>query len=366
MSRPRPAPRINPSGRPLERPGWEAAVAGAIILCWMVAMGSVLGLTAQLDLRDSGAPSLGLALIAALCWLGAERAAGGERHLVWPASAFGIVGPISLGYAAAMMTPELREAPFALRMAVIATVSGLAMIPFLFRFRLPGLVSPIITFALVGLFLGLYGTDMERLKEVEGFSARGILAALVANPWFASVFGVLAAGALVLARRLDLHSDNFGLAAARPLHLVGAGVVALVAGRIAATLPGPADLLALAALWLLAVAWTMRVNRVAVMLAAHFAMAKPAILAVTGRLGVELDLAGWTWVLTAIVLADLAVWPALHRHSRRLDWTLGPGGVKPPLDGPGFWWRYWPYSTEESVARWARQKAERRARRRAG
>jgi len=363
MRRPRPVPRINPSGRPLERPGFEAAVSLGIMLAWFPAMVAILRGARALGIDDGPAPSLAMLLLAVLCWLGAGRAAFGRRHLVWPASAFGIAGPMALGYALSIATPELRAGPFQTRIAVISMVSGLAMLPFLFRFRLPGLVSPIITFALVGLFLGLYGTDMQRLREVEGFSARGILAALIAEPIYGAVFGLLAVAALIGARHLDLKSDNFGLAAARPLHLVGAGVVALVAGRLAALLPPPWDIAALAALWLLAIVWTMRVNRLAVMFAAHLALAKPLILTVTAPFGIAFTLEEWSAVIGAIILVDLGLWPALHLLSRRIGWTLGPGGRMPP-DRPGVFWRYWPYATAEDLDRWAANRAARRAGRR--
>ena len=364
MSRGRPAPRINPSGRPLERPGFEAALSLAIMAGWFAAMIGIIVGARLLGAGDSLVPSLCMAGLAVLCWLGAERVAGGARHLVWPASAFGIAGPMSAGYALALALPELRHGPFQTQVAVISLVCSLGMIPFLFRFRLPGLVSPIITFALVGLFLGLYGTDMERLRAVEGFSARGILAALITSPWVSALAAGLAAGALVLARRLDLGSDNFGLAAARPLHLVGAGVLALVAGRAAGPLPGPWDGAALGALWLLAIAWTLRVNRLAVMFAAHLALMKPVAMALWSGGAAAFDLERWTVIIAAVIWFDLLTWPFLHLLSQRLGWTLGPGGRVPPAH-PGALWRYWPYATAEDLARWAERRAARRARRRA-
>lgn len=339
----RPSPRINPSGRPTERAGFEAAVSIGIILGWSVVTIAILVGTMLFGVHDGPLPSVLMVALSALCWVGAVLVAGRERHLVWPASAFGIVGPVGLGFALSMATPELRGGPPQDRVTVVVIVSALAMIPFLFRFRLPGLVSPIITFLLVGLFLVIYGTDMDRLREVEGFSARGILAALLNQPGFAVAFTALAAAALAAARHLDLKSDNFGLAAARPLHLVGAGVLALVAGRLLILLPGPLDAIGLALAWVGATVWTLRVNRVAVVFAAHLAMVKPAVLAFTGMASTDFDLRQWTLIVCAILVVDLVSWPLLHRQSQRLRWTLGPGGRLPP-DRPGILWRYWPYA----------------------
>ena len=358
MSRTRPAPRINPSGRPLERPGFEAALSLAILVGWFAAMLGIILAGKAFGMSRTPVPGGAMLALAALCWLGAERVAGGARHLVWPASAFGIAGPLAAGYALAFLVPELREGPFQSRIAVIALVSSFGMSAFFVRFRLPGLVSPIITFALVGLFLALYGTDAEKLREVEGFSARGLLAALITDPWVGAAAGVAAAAVLVLARRLDMSADNFNLAAARPLHLVGAGVLALVAGRSVAVLPGGWDAVALLSLWAAAVIWTLRVNRLAVMFAAHLALVKPTVMALAPEPVIGLE--AWTVIVSAVIWADLLIWPFLHLVSQRLGWTLGPGGRVPP-DRPGALWRYWPYATAEDIDRWAARRAERRA-----
>jgi len=339
---------IDPSGRPLKNAGFEAVFALGLVFVWMVIIAFVFYLMRRSG--DMGAaqgwPFFSLAGLCCLCWAFAEHIVG-RRYLVWPGSALGVLGPMSLGFAIALSTPELRTGPFQLRLAITATVAGVAMIPFLFRFKLPGLVSPIITFSLVGLFLGLYGADMERMREVEGFSPRGIIAALMTQPLFGALFGALALGATWLARTLDRRGNNFELAAARPLHLIGAGVVALVIGRILAMLPAPGDIAALSLLWVAAIVWTLRVNRVAVMFATHFAMAKPLIKAVAAAMGAGLDLWDWTVILGLILIVDLAIWPPLHRLSRRLDWTRGPGWRRPPLDREGWFWRYWPYALEE-------------------
>jgi len=340
------APRLDPSGRPLKNVGREAVLAIAIVLSWIVTVAFVLWLTRP-DAGVAVGPTPFLAGIALVAWGGAEYT--GLRHgMVWPSSACGIVGPLSVGFAICFATPELREAPFAVKMSVISLSSAVLMMIFLFRFRLPGLVSPVITFTLVALFLTLYGTDAARLRQMEGFSPRGIIAMLMDNPLWAALFTVLGGAALVFARRLDLKGDDFGLAAARPLHLVGGGVSALVAGRAAALAPEPLDVILLAALWIAAWVYVLRINRIAVLFAAHFAMAKPAILAVGGLFGVStLSIWEWSALFWAILVVDLVAWFWLHRLSRRLDWTLGPGGRKPPLDRPGIWWRYWPYASDK-------------------
>ncbi|GMG82544.1 hypothetical protein LNKW23_17570 [Paralimibaculum aggregatum] len=355
---------IDPSGRPLKRAGFEAAFALGLVFLWIFLMGGLLALMGRDRADDVAWPTLSLIGLTALCWWGAEILAR-RRHLIWPGSALGIVGPLSLGFAFALSTPELRTGPHLERLAIVAGVAGLGMIPFLLRFRLPGLVSPIITFLLVGLFLSLYGADPVRMRELEGFSPRGIVAALMSEPLMAAGFGLAALAGAVYARRLDLAGDNFGLAAARPLHLVGGGVVALVAGRVLAMAPAPLDLALLALAWGLAWAWALRLNRIAVLFATHFAMTKPMILGVAGLLGLSLDIWDWTWVLTAILVADLLIWLPLHRVSRARDWTLGPGGRKPPLAHRGVFWRYWPYATAESLARWDAEREARREARRA-
>ncbi len=216
--------------------------------------------------------------LGALCWLAAEEVAG-KRGLVWPGSALGIVGALSVGLAMAVSTPDLRAGPVTVRFAVISGISALMMTGYLFRFRLPGLVSPVVTFTIVALFLGIYGADPVRLREVEGFSPRGILAAMLSNPWAVAVFTALSASAVAYARRLDLKGDDFGLAAARPLHIAGWGVLGLILGRWLGLLPGPADLAALILLWCVATIWALRVNRIAVMFAVVFASAKPMMVA---------------------------------------------------------------------------------------
>jgi len=338
---------IHPSGRPVDRVGFEALFSLGLVLAWIVVMSAVFAIMGR-DVVNAGLwPTFALIGVFFLCWAFAEVVVGRWR-LIWPGSALGILGPLSLGFAVALSTPELRSGPFFERLSLVATVAGIGMIPFLFRFKLPGLVSPIITFSLVGLFLELYGADVKRIKEMEGFSPRGIIAALMAEPLFMAVFAVLAATAAVYARRLDMKGGNFGLAAARPLHLIGGGVVVLIAGRLLSWLPNPADILTLSLLWIATHLWGLRVNRVGVQIAMHFAMIKPLAHSIIDPMGLTMTIQDWSWLLTGILFLDLALWPMGHKWSRTLDWTLGPGGKRPPLDRPGWKWRYWPYALEDA------------------
>jgi hypothetical protein len=201
----------------------------------------------------------------------------------------------------------------------------------------------VVTFTIVALFLGLYGADPERLREVEGFSPRGILAAMMRSPVWVAGFGLLSAAAVATARRLDLKGDDFGLASARPLHVIGAGVLALVVGRGLALLPQPLDLILLTAEAAVVVLWALRINRIGVMFTAHLAMTRPLVLAITGPLEITLGRGDWAWILIAICLTGFAAWPTLHEQSLRHNWTLGPGG-RIPQPRANWWWRYWPYA----------------------
>jgi hypothetical protein len=156
-------------------------------------------------------------------------------------------------------------------------------------------------------------------------------------------FGLLSAVAVVSARRLDLKGDDFGLASARPLHLIGAGVLALVISRWLALLPLPLSLIALTAEWIAVSVWALRINRIGVMFTAHLAMTRTIGLSIAGPLGFTLDRGDWMLVLLAIVVVGMAAWPTMHEQSLRRGWTLGPGGRIPqPRDN--WYWRYWPYS----------------------
>lgn len=286
------------------------------------------------------AASLGLATL--ISWAIAE-VAGTRRGLVWPTSALAVTGSLSLGFAVSMAIPETRSAPPATAIAIISGTAALSMTAHFIRFRLPGLVSPIMTFSIVALFLLLYGVDQTSLSRVEGFSPRGILAALMGSPGWMAFFGALGAAGIVGARWLDLNAKVLGVASARPLHIVGAGVLALVVGRLFAPFPYPVDLVALTFVALVGFAWSLRINRVAVLVAIHFAIAKPLMLAAVTPLGMTMSLTQWSAILCAVLVADLVLWPFLHHISLRRGWTLGPGG-RIPQPRKGWLWRYWPYA----------------------
>ena len=335
----RPA-RVDPAGRPLENRRRQGLQALGIVFAWVVLVGFISWITG--GPRGGGASLPWMLGLGALCWIAAEEVAG-RRGLVWPGSALGIVGALSVGLAMSISTPDLRAGPVEARFAVISGASALIMAGYLFRFRLPGLVSPVVTFTIVALFLGIYGTDPVRLKEVEGFSPRGILAAMLSNPWSVTICTALSGAAVAYARRLDLKGDDFGLAAARPLHVAGWGVLGLLLGRWSGMLASPTDLAALVLLWCAVTVWALRVNRIAVMFAAVFASAKPMMGALEPIFGFTFTRADWGWLLPLILVAGMAIWPVLHEQSLRRNWTLGPGGRIPqPRDN--WWWRFWPYA----------------------
>ena len=334
------AARVDPAGRPLENRRRQGAQAIGIVAGWVAVMMAIFWATGGSGKDGAAVPWL--LAVGVFSWAFAEIIAG-RRGLVWPGSALGIVGPLSVGLGLSVATPEMRAAAPEEQMAVLAGTSALLMCLFLFRFRLPGLVSPVVTFTIVALFLGLYGADPDRLREVEGFSPRGILAAMMRSPVWVAGFGLLSAAAVATARRLDLKGDDFGLASARPLHVIGAGVLALVVGRWLALLPQPLDLILLTAEAAVVVLWALRINRIGVMFTAHLAMARPLVLAITGPLGLTLERTDWAWILIGICIAGFVAWPTLHEQSLRHNWTLGPGG-RIPQPRANWWWRYWPYA----------------------
>lgn len=341
-------PRVDPAGRPLEGRRQQALTSLSIVVSWFC-------LTTLIFWATQGAgpelPAKFFAGMACFAWLCAE-AFGRGRGLVWPASALALAGSLSLGFSVGLATSHLRDPDIVAGIAIITGVSAISMATYLFRFRLPGLVSPIITFSIISLFLTSYGLEADGLSKVEGLSPRGILAALISTPTWMTIFGLLGAFMVVLARWLDLKGDDFGLASARPLHLVGAGISALIAGRLLALLPLPWDLLGLVAIWIGGYFWALRINRVAVLMAIHLAVARPIVLALSelnaggnSLLEWRLSMADWSVLLTVIMIVDLVVWPFLHQISLSRNWTLGPGGRIPrPREGMGFWWRYWPYA----------------------
>ncbi len=339
---------IHPSGRPVERAGFEAAFAFAIVVVWFAVVSLIFALMGR-KLEEAG-PQGAFALIGIsfLCWGFAEIVAG-RRRLIWPGSALAVVGALSLGFAIASSTPELRASSFQDRLAVVSAVASVGMVFFLIRFKLPGLVSPIITFTLLSVFLDLYGTNLDRIQQMHGFSPRGFVAVLMSDIYFAIAFTILGLAAAIYARRLDLKGGNFGLAAARPLHLMGCGVTALIAARVLGALPNPLDIVMLSILWIATHLWGLRINRIGAQVAMHFAMVKSLVYAIILPMGLTMDVKDWSIFLAALLLFDIAIWPMGHKCSRALNFTLGPGGKRPPLKRPGWMWRYWPYALEDDT-----------------
>lgn len=338
-------PTVDPAGRPIEGRKSQAITALSITLCWACLTVLIFWAT-----RGSGPalPARFFAGVAIVAWLCAE-AFGSQRGMVWPASALAIAGSLSLGFSVSLATSHLREPDIVPSIAIISGLAALSMLTYIFRFRLPGLVSPIITFSIISLFLATYGLDGNSLSKIEGLSPRGILAALISSSYWLLFFGSVAFGMVLLARWLDLNGDDFGVASARPLHLIGAGISALVFGRLLAALPLPWDLLGLGTLWIGAFVWGVRINRIAVTMAIHLAISRSMVLGVSDMLGEtgfliwRPDFADWTLILTLITLFNLAVWPFLHQISLSHGWTLGPGG-RIPQPRSGWLWRYWPYA----------------------
>jgi len=339
------APRVDPAGRPIEGRGRQALTAFSIIVSWCCLTLLIFWAT-----RGYGkeVPARLFIAMAGFAWLTAE-AFGGRHAPVWPTSALAIAGSLSIGFGTGLATAHLRFDNFVGDIAIISGVASFSMLTYLFRFRLPGLVSPVITFAIISLFLGSLGINGESLSRVEGFSPRGILAALISSPIWLAGFGILGGGMVFLARRLDLHGDDFGLASARPLHLIGAGISALIIGRVLGYLPLSLDLLGLVALWIIGTLWALRINRFAIGVAIHLASAKPLIYGLSEAFAVDSlmvwrpDMTEWAIMLTAIMVINFAIWPWLHRGSLARNWTLGPGG-RIPQPRKGWWWRYWPYA----------------------
>jgi hypothetical protein len=334
------AARVDPAGRPLEGRRRQGFQAVGIVVGWIFLVSMILWATG--GTRQSAAPVPWMLAMGVTAWALAELVAG-RRGLVWPGSALAIFGSLSMGLGFSIITPELRLGEPEIRLAIIAGVAAVCMFGCLLRYRLPGLVSPVVTFSIIALFLGLYGVDPARMAEVEGFSPRGILAAMLGSPVAVACFTAFSAAAVFAARWLDLKGDDFGLAAARPLHLVGAGVLALIVGRWLSLLPAPLDWIALLAAWAGVTVWALRINRIGVMFTAILAMARPTAIALGGSFGFTFQRSDWGWYLPLILVTVIAVWPWLHEQSLRRNWTLGPGG-RIPTPRNNWYWRYWPYS----------------------
>ncbi|MGF1551603.1 MAG: hypothetical protein ACFBWO_03760 [Paracoccaceae bacterium] len=258
------------------------------------------------------------------CWWGAERLVR-DRGMVWPGSMLGLLGGASFALALSLATPGLRALPGLEYVTVIYSGTTLGMMVFAWRFRLAGLISPIVTFSVISLFLVFKGTDPEGWRAIEGISPRGFLAAFIDNPTNMAVFGTLAALAMWRARWLDLYGDWHALQAARPLHIIGAAIVALVAGRLAELLPTGATVTVLAVLYVAGFLWAMRIDRLPVLVAIWLAMARPLVdaLAVLTRS----DLAWWETgsAITIVTASGMVLWGwTRQRVFVPIGWTLQP------------------------------------------
>ena len=294
-------------------------------------------------------PASAMLLLAALCWLGAERAAFGARHLVWPASAFGIAGRSRSATRAADATPELREGRSS---PPRGDLHGLGARDAALPVPLPAAGA-----GLADHHLRARRALSRALRHRHGAAARGRGLQRPRHPrrpdgepaGMRAVFGVLAAG------------GAGGRAASRPEHRTisgsprrgrcissARGVVALVAGRLAALLPGP---------------WP--ISRRSPRSGAGHGLDDAGQPGRgddgrASRAGQAADprrrrrpsasaraCAEWTILIGAIG-------PRRSRSGRPASGCRGagagrsaPAGRVPP-DRPGFGWRYWPYATGRS------------------
>lgn len=309
--------------RPLHSWWRQAGCTILMMILWLTALKIVFELFG--DTRNPSAdaviPLIGLAV---MTWPVAKFFMD-KWDYMWPATMLGLLGPICFGFAVAFSTEDLRALPPDQAMAVVAGAASIGMLVYCVRFTLAGLVSPIVTFAIVSVFLLIKGMSREALYSVEGFSPRGLLAGLIDHPLAALGAGIVAFIAVVVARWLELNGRAFGVESARPLHLIGGGIVALVAGRFALMLPAPLDKLALVALFLVVIVWALRIERIAVMLTCHVALVAPIMLTIFGgRVPSEQILC----VAAAVVGTGMVIWGRGRRYSVALGWTRQPRHIR--------------------------------------
>lgn len=309
--------------RPLHSWWRQAGLTLFVMVLWLAALKMVFNLFG--DTRNPSAdavvPLVGLAI---MTWPCAKFLM--ERYdYMWPTTMLGLLGPICFGFAVAFSTPELRALPPDRAMAVVAGVASIGMLAFLFRFTLAGLVSPVTTFAIVSVFLNIRGMSREALQSVEGFSPRGLLAGLIDHPLAAAGAGAVALCAVVIARWLEHHGNAFGVESARPLHLIGGGIVTLVAGRFAVMLPEPWAILMIAALFVISIVWALRVERIAVMLTCHVALVAPTLVILHDGRPAPDSIACLAAVMVGV---GLVIWGRGRRHSVALGWTHQPRHIR--------------------------------------
>ena len=310
---------------PRRRRGRDAAVALLCLVVWIAAM-LVLAPLGGTDPVRNGLAGLGMIGLFAFAWGVAEWLVH-ARGMLAPGTMLGLLGPICLGYALAFLNRFLGVLPQGQWITLICAGAAAGMTLFMFRLRLAVLASPIVTFSVVALFFAVQGTSPDRLREIEGLSPRGILAALIDEPLNMAVIGAAAVALLVFARWLDLHAQEFGMRSAKPLHIVGAGVTALVAGRLAGALPWPFDLATLAVLLAAAMAWGLRVDRLAVVATAFFALAGPLIVALAPA-DAEMGALDWIAAHMAVLGAGFFFWPLLRKRTVAAGYTKQPRHIK--------------------------------------
>ncbi|MEO0820247.1 MAG: hypothetical protein AAF074_07440 [Pseudomonadota bacterium] len=252
-----------------------------------------------------------------------------KRGMIWPGSMLGLLGPVSFALAFSLSTPELRALPGLEYITVIYSGTTLGMLIYAWRFRLAGLISPIVTFSVISLFLFFKGSNPANWGQIEGFSPRGFLAAFIDKPESMAFFGTLAALAMIQARRLDLYGDWFALQAARPLHIIGAAIVGLVLGRVAEGLPTGLDTAVLLILFVAGFLWAMRIDRLPVMVAIWLAMARPLIATVVEPMGIAMDWRDWGYSISAVVALGLVLWARMRQPLFvPLGWTMQPRHIQ--------------------------------------
>ncbi|MEM6945143.1 MAG: hypothetical protein AAF565_15470, partial [Pseudomonadota bacterium] len=273
----------DPVGEPQRNKKLEVFWVNIIFFGWIGYAGMTFAY-AGIDVGRTTTPIPFMVLAGLVTWIMAEWLVR-RRGMVWPGSMLGLLGPASFALAFSLSTPELRALPGLEYITVIYGGTTVGMLIYAYRFRLAGLISPIVTFSVITLFLFFKGSKAENWGQIEGFSPRGFLAAFIDQPWSMAFFGTLAVLGMIKARQLDLYSDWFGLQAARPLHIISTAIVALIAGRLAAALPNGIDIVALVLLFVISFLWAMRIDRLPVLVAAWLAMARPLVVNVVYQAG---------------------------------------------------------------------------------
>ncbi|MEM6973902.1 MAG: hypothetical protein AAF577_13965 [Pseudomonadota bacterium] len=252
-----------------------------------------------------------------------------RRGMVWPGSMLGLLGPVSFAIAISLSTEAFRQLPGLKYICLIYSATTLGMMVYAYRFRLAGLISPIVTFSVISLFLFFKGHNPANWAQIEGFSPRGFLAAFIDNPLNIAFFGGLAALGMIKARQLDLFGDWFSAQAARPLHVICSAIVALIVGRWAEALPPVFDLVSLLILFFVGLLWAMRIDRVPVLVAIWLAMARPLVVVTAEILGISLSIWELGYAITAVTSFSLVLW-GLTRQPVFVTcgWTMQPRHIQ--------------------------------------